>query len=361
MSQTVATTQPEIEGLGTPEDDGWGQYPIDNILIRTEARTVFEVVRRMDKTYVLDPEFQRDFVWDTKKQSKLIESVLMRIPLPVFYLAEDEQGRMIVVDGLQRLTTFRRFLTGELKLDIGRQDMNGKHFADLPAKLQNRVEDCNLTFYVIDSKVPESVRLDIFERVNLGVPLSRQQMRNCLYQGPATRFLKSMAQNPKFLEATGNSFRTLDMRDREAINRYVAFRVLGVESYRGDMDDYLAEALKLLNKNANLIEELELELLAALECAICVFGKHAYRKYQVSQDNRTPINMGLWDVMSVGFSRYGFNRTKPQVDQLRSAFMSLQTNQEFVNAITIGTNSKKKVQARFALFGQLLESVLGPC
>ena len=165
-----------------------------------KARTVDDVLRRIKQDrYVLDPEFQRDFVWKDLKQSKLIESVLMRIPLPVFYLAEDSQGKMIVVDGLQRLSTFNRFVDGELQLTLKDQvELNGKRFADLSPKLQNRIEDCNLTLYIIDSKVPERARLDIFERVNSGEPLTRQQMRNSLYSGSGTRFLKRRSWNSSF-------------------------------------------------------------------------------------------------------------------------------------------------------------------
>ena len=123
-----------IEGLDSVEELGWGDYPIDTVLIRSETRTVFDVVRRMATgMFVMDPEFQRDFIWDESKQSKLIESVIMRIPLPVFYLAEDEQGRMVVVDGLQRLGTFKRFMDNHLRLlRLGeRPDLNGKRFQDL--------------------------------------------------------------------------------------------------------------------------------------------------------------------------------------------------------------------------------------
>ena len=114
----------------------------------------------------MDPDFQRDFIWPEDKQSKLIESVIMRIPLPVFYVAEDDQGRMVVVDGLQRLSTFQRFVKNDLKLRLpDRSQLHEKRFSDLESKLQNRVEDCNLIFYIIDSRVPERARLDIFERV----------------------------------------------------------------------------------------------------------------------------------------------------------------------------------------------------
>ena len=182
----------DVEGLDS-DPGSWGDYPLDELLIRNEVRTIYEVIRRIDQEdrYIMNPDFQRDFIWSLDKQSKLIESVIMRIPLPVFYLAEDKQGRMIVVDGLQRLSTFQRFLKNQLKLKLPHRDsLNGNYFMDLPTKLQNRIEDCNLIFYLIDAKVSESAQLDIFERVNDSVPLTRQQMRNCLYMGEGTRFLK---------------------------------------------------------------------------------------------------------------------------------------------------------------------------
>ena len=232
-------SEEEIEGLVDEKSASWGDYPIDALLIRNEYRTIQDIIRRIDeKRYVMNPEFQRDFIWPVDKQSKLIESVIMRIPLPVFYLAEDPQGRMIVVDGLQRLTTFYRFRKNELKLNLpDRPGLDGKKFDDLPPKLQNRFEDCNLVVYVIDSRVRDQARLDIFERVNGGVPLTRQQMRNCLYMGKATKFLKEESKTDLFLDATGKSLRTDTMRDREFINRFCAFQILEVDEYR-TMDNF---------------------------------------------------------------------------------------------------------------------------
>ena len=214
-SRDGMTGQPEaIEGLDTPKSDGWAEYPLNSVFVRTETRTVGDIVRRIKAgRYIMDPDFQRDFVWPEDKQSKLIESCVMRIPLPVFYVAEATDGRIVVVDGLQRLTTFVRFLNGELTLKgFGSDDdehkthqLNGKKFADLPITLRERIEDTQLTMYILDSKAPERARLDIFDRVNSGVPLSRQQMRNSLYNGAATRWLKGAADSKLFLEATGGS------------------------------------------------------------------------------------------------------------------------------------------------------------
>ena len=102
----------EPEGLDQ-QSLNLGAFPIDSLMIRTETRSVFEVCRRIDSNqYVMDPDFQRQFVWAVDRQSKLIESALLRIPLPVFYLAETSDGKVVVVDGLQRLTTFHRYLNG---------------------------------------------------------------------------------------------------------------------------------------------------------------------------------------------------------------------------------------------------------
>ena len=236
------------------EGGSWGDYPLDEMLIRSDNRAVHDVIRRIGQgRFVMDPDFQRDFIWPEDKQSKLIESVLMRIPLPVFYLAEDVEGGMVIVDGLQRLSTFDRFLKDKLKLRLAdRSDLNGKTFSELHPKFQNRVEDCNLIFYIIDSKVPERARLDIFERVNGGVPLTRQQMRNSLFMGKATRFLKKEAQTEIFRQATGGSLGTSSMRDREFVNRFCAFQILTPSEYRrDDMDKFLADSLRSMNRRSD--------------------------------------------------------------------------------------------------------------
>ena len=346
------------------EDKGasWGDYPIDGLLIRSETRTVYGVVRRIAQGfYVMDPDFQRDFIWKPDKQSRLIESVIMRIPLPVFYLAEDEEGKMIVVDGLQRLSTFERFLKDDLKLRLPDRDrLHGKKFSDLGPKLQNRIEDSNLTFYIMDSKVPERARLDIFERVNGGVALSRQQMRNCLYMGKATRFLKVEARTDLLLKATGGSLRADTMRDREFINRFCAFRILDVKQYRGDMDQYLADCLRTMNRMSDSeIDTIRRDLQRTLQNNYSVFGKHAFRKRLAGTKRRSVINASLWDVMSTGLARYGHRHVSDRSGVLETAFRDLLRDEEFNTAITYATNDDKRVRARLRMTHAMLEEVLG--
>ena len=360
MTQTAPTHQEEeIEGMGDDPDASWGDYPIDAVLIRNEQCQVQDALRRIARgQFIMDPDFQRDFIWDEVKQSKLIESMMMRIPLPVFYLAEDHQGRKVVVDGLQRLSTFRRFVNGDLRLRLpDRPELHGKRFDDLIPKLQIRVEDCNLILYIIDSKAPDQTRLDIFERVNSGVPLTRQQMRNCLYMGEATRFLREESRTDLFLEATGRSLRTTTMRDREFVNRFCAFQILDLNEYR-DMDDFLADCLRKMNAEPELLPALSEHLETTLYNNLHLFGRHSFRKHEPDQEYRNVINASLWDVMSTGLSRYTRQIVKGRSDAVREGLYRLLEDEEFGNSITYGTNGVKQANNRFAMTKAMFEEVL---
>ena len=359
--ETIDQQDDDPEGFDQ-ESESWGNHPIDDITIRSENRTVYDINRRMEKgSFILNPEFQRDFTWPEDKQSKLIESVIMRIPLPVFYLAENSKGKMLVVDGLQRLSTFRCFLKDELKLRLpDREELDGKKFSELPAKLQNRVEDINLIFHIIDSRSPERARLDIFERVNSGEPLTRQQMRNSLYMGPATKFLRNEADTSLFKNATGNSLNRKKMRDREFINRFCAFQIFDLTTYRGDMDQFLAECLIKMNhfEDASL-KVLSDELRRSLENNVIVFGKHAFRRHEPRQSHRSVLNASLWDVASTGFSKYPSEAIEKCSSQIRETMFKLFSDEDFITAITQGTSDMRKVRYRFEVTRNSIRAILG--
>ncbi len=371
LKRPLVNRQPEnvndassiVEPEGLDEDRELGDFPIDTLLIRNEQRTVFEIVRRIDAGgYIMDPEFQRDFVWEPDRQSKLIESVVMRIPLPVFYLAENDEGEIIVVDGLQRLTTFQNFLNNRFKLKLPEQALlNGKRFQDLSPKLQNRIEDCNLILYILDANVPDHAKFQIFKRVNGGVPLTRQQMRNCLYSGPATRWLKDEAATELFLETTGKSLDAKKMRDRELINRFCAFYLIGEATYtKGDMDDFLADALREMNDASETqLSDLSSAFRKTLSLNADLFGRHAFRKHSPGQDSRSILNAALWDVMTTGLARYSKSLVIERAQVLRSGFYELLKDERFNRSITYGPNSAKMVYTRFSMANELFKEVLG--
>jgi hypothetical protein len=352
----------QVEGYEPPEAGGWDGYPLDELAIRPEHRTAVDVVRRIKQgRFVMDPDFQRDFVWDPTKQSRLIESILLRIPLPTFYVAEDKSGRLIVVDGRQRLTTFVRFLQGDLKLKLpDRPELDNKAFSDLDPRLQNRVEDCQLLFYIIDHAVPERARLDIFERVNGGEVLTRQQMRNAIYNGPATEFLRKEAETDLFRMATGDSLNAKKMQDREFVNRFVAFSLAPLEAYKGDMDKWLADGLlRLHGLPAADREQLRTRFRQALENNFAVFGKHAFRKHRSPDQARSIINAALFDVMAQGLADLPGDIVLAHAEALREALYALFDNPAFNKAITYGPNTPKEVRTRFEMTVSMLREVFG--
>ncbi|MDM8552893.1 DUF262 domain-containing protein [Desulfobacterales bacterium HSG2] len=367
-----STMSEEIEGLDTSEIMGWGDYPLDSVFIRQEYRTVSEVVKRIKRErFILNPDFQKDFAWSVKKQSKLIESCLMRIPLPVLYVAEAEDGRIIVVDGLQRLTTFMRYLNDEFslsKLGDGKEDaprdnpLIGKKFSELPLNLQERVEDTQLILYVLDYKAPHRSKLNIFERVNSGEPLARQQMRNCLFSGPATKWLRKAAESKPFLTATGKSLNKKTMRDREAINRFCAFSLLGVEQYKGDMEDFLAKCLEKMNQTSDKdIKTLTHTFRQSMESNYLLFEKHAFRKSLAAKDTaaaRYVINMALFDVCSVIFSRLDPSVVEQKGKKISEVIISLLNENDFNDSITYATNASKQVVKRFEMMEQAIREVV---
>lgn len=366
----------EPEGLDTSESSGWDEYPLDSVFVRKEQRTVNEVVKRINNDrFILNPDFQRDFVWDAKKQSRLIESCLMRIPLPVFYVAEAMDGRIVVVDGLQRLYTFKRYLNDEFalsKLGDGREDtprenpLLGRRFNDLSLTLKERIEDTQLTLYILDAKAPDRAKLDIFERVNSGEPLSRQQMRNCLFSGPGSRWLREAAEKKAFLHATDGKLNKKSMRDREVINRFCAFHLLGADQYKGDMDDFLARALEMMNGlKEQELDRLTQDFVRAMKANILLFGKHAFRKSLADNNqyaSRTVINVALFDVCSALLTHLDESLVNKHADRLRNMIGGLLSeNAEFFQAITYSTNGLKQVKTRFKLMETLISEATSQC
>ena len=361
MIPSQSPIEEEIEGLGDPlADVDENVYPLDDVMVRSETRTVSEVVKRIKRgRFFLAPDFQRDFVWEPSKQSKLMESCIMRIPLPVLYVAEAPDGRILVVDGLQRLTTFVRFLGNKLALTgLGRgHPLDGKRFSDLPIHLQERVEDTQLTLYILDKDAPQRARLDIFERVNSGAILTRQQMRNAIYNGPGTRWLSDMAKEKSFLTATGRSLNAKTMRDREAINRFAGFCLLGWKSYvNGDMDEFLAQTLERLNAEDDEVRcELEKAFIRSMHNNYELFGNHAFRRSLAKgRRKRSIINISLFDVFSWAFTKIPYNVINEDGGRIAQLVVDLVMDPFFEEAVTYSTNSTTQIKERFGMVEQAL-------
>ena len=236
------TVDINIEAEEKEQDENTDNYPNLSIKIEQAQYSIFELKRKYDKDRIcIDPDFQRNLVWTNKQKSELIESVIMQIPLPLIYLAENEDGKLVVVDGRQRLTTFFQFLDNEFRLKDLKilPQINGMNFNELEeSHLYSRyvtiIEDTQLVVQIIKYPTKDRVRFDIFDRVNRGgTPLNKQEMRNALYQGNATKLLDELSKMKSFKDATGGAISPKHMKDKYVILRALCFYLL----WRGNILD----------------------------------------------------------------------------------------------------------------------------
>lgn len=301
----------EYDFLGNTENDDSNIYPHANINVERAQFSIYQLHRKYkQKTLKLDPEFQRANVWNKSQKSELIESVLMGIPLPAFYLNQTKDGTLVVIDGRQRLSTFFSFIDDEFKLDKLKQlrNNNGKYFSDLNEINQAELEDFQLVIQLIKPPTPDRIKFDIFDRVNRGgTKINNQEMRNALYQGNATKFLLNLSKTDEFLKATDFSISDKRMKDKFLILRFTALylrdkKMLVDENgyyidIDGDMEEFLGKTMNFLNNTSeDTLLTLDKEFKKSMTNNINVYGNSSFRRY-LNRSN--PINMLLFDVFSL--------------------------------------------------------------
>ncbi|MDI6904396.1 MAG: DUF262 domain-containing protein [Candidatus Bathyarchaeia archaeon] len=204
--------------------------------VKEESRTVYADKLDLDVAtlcnrvqtgdLVLQPEFQREYVWDDTKASRFIESILMQIPTPVIYLAEDKDGRRLTIDGHQRLRSVFRFWSNDFPLRnlTVFKELNGKKFKDLDKKYQRSLLNGVIRSILIRQESDDDVKFELFERLNTGsVHLNAQELRNCVYLGPYNDLIKDLASDRDFLFILGLKTPDKRMRDRELVLRFLGF------------------------------------------------------------------------------------------------------------------------------------------
>ncbi|MGG0153653.1 DUF262 domain-containing protein [Bacillus mycoides] len=324
-------------------------YPHAEIKVERDQYPIFQLFRKYQKNQiVLDPEFQREDVWNPAQKSELIESVLMGIPLPVFYLNESKDGKLIVVDGRQRLTTFFAFLNNEFKLQKLRilPQINGLKFDELESKYQADIEDFQLIAQIIKPPTPDRIKFDIFDRVNRGgTPLNNQEMRNALYQGQSTSLLKELALSSEFEKATRNSIKSDRMKDRYLILRAISFdlwykdRLKDANNqpivYRNDIDEFLGKSMDFLNKcSEETIWVIKGNFLNSMVCNHIVLGEEAFRRLRTNGRTQ-PINMILFEALTILMMNFSQEECLRNKNMIRNKIENLLGDDKLNKLLTI--------------------------
>ncbi len=357
-------------GLEAEQEDSGSEIkrPFDpeKIKVRTANVVVAQIVSRIDHGEIdLAPGFQRMAgIWNSERKSRLIESLLLRIPIPVFYVAADKEEKWSVVDGLQRTSTIHSYVKGRFRLT--RLEYLTKfdkyRYDDLPRQMQRRISETQLVMNIIEPGTPEEVMFNIFRRINTGgITLNGQEIRHALHPDPVRTYLQELAETEEFLKATNKSIKTDRMADRECVLRFLAFHMEPWEAYSAnDLDGYLGLAMKRINAmSSDERRSLSDDFRKAMRAAFDVFKDDAFRKPYRPDQNRRPVNRSLFEAWGVGLARCSDEKIRVLVHKRRKVinkFASLMNeDREFDTAISYATGAPAGVRKRFQAINDLIE------
>jgi hypothetical protein len=352
----------------------------------------------------LQPDFQRkDRVWPEPRKSKLIESMLMGLPLPVFYFAEKPNGDWIIVDGLQRITTIYDFMRGKFELEKLEvlSGFNGKSFSTLERTEQRKIREYPLTAHLIDMATDkDNIIVELFHRINTyGVKLSDQEIRSALNQGTSVKFLRFLAASSEFKLVTQGKIKPDRQKDMELCLSAISFMLQGYKAFGNQYNEYLSGAMSLMNAHAlyldnkeeidnggallsedhsSLYHEIANKFISGLIIAEQVFGGYAFKKIpQVARN--IPISKPLFELIITYFSELTANQ-KVQVIKHSDSLIDMlyeaidkdadkyaewesdrykEDARGFQYAISTSTGKKVTVRYRFEAFREILKQSTG--
>ncbi|MEM7757186.1 MAG: DUF262 domain-containing protein [Cyanobacteria bacterium P01_A01_bin.40] len=347
------------------------KYDPEKINIVTREPTIEQLLRRIDEqAFDLAPDFQRQAnIWKDDVKSRLIESILIRIPLPAFYVDATNEDKWLVVDGLQRLSALKHFIsdTGKNRLKlIGLEyltELEGKTYEELERRYQRRLEETQVTVYLIDKGTPTEVKYNIFKRINTGGErLLPQEIRHALNPGQATKFIAKLADLEEFKRVVPLSESKIKrMDDREFTLGFLAFKITSYQEYEnGNRDTFLSDALaKANNLSQDEIEKIKRDFQQSMAVAFKVFGDNAFRKLSKNNPRKYPLNKALFEAWSVSFSNLNLNELEI-IEKRRHELITIFTNyldkdQKFLKSVSQAAN---KVDYRFRTIEKILKEVI---
>lgn len=312
---------------------------------------------------ILDPDYQRNYVWNNTKASLLVESILLNIPIPVIYASEDEEGKWIVVDGLQRLSSLEKFyddkfkLTGLETLD----ELNGLKYSALEDVIQNRLDRGELRVIVLQSDSDPNIQFDIFMRLNTGaVKLNEQELRNCLYRGKLNDTIKDIAKTNSFIKKI-LPVKTDRMLANELILRYLAVSEHfdkdknEIKNYDGRIKNLINSYMKHhQNDTDEFLNEARAKFNTQIEKAHAIWDTLAFKK----NDKATKINAALFECIMIGFEDYSLSSLLPKKDKIVALVNTLLSDPTFVKSLDKATGNTEVLNSRISTFRRRLGELM---
>ena len=305
------------------------------------------------KILLIEVPYQREYVWDDAKASRLIESLLLNVPIPVCYFGENEDGTWEVIDGLQRIQSIVRFLKNNFTLRglSVLAEMNGKKFHELPARDQRRIESRTLRFVVITEESHPDIKFDVFERLNTGaVKLLPQELRNCIYRGQLNEGLHRLANNKVFRSAIGRS-RDSRMRDEELVLRFLALYA-NLPGYKPPVTQFLNEHMRD-NREHQPDSDAVKVFLDTMKVLGDIFHGHAFRTIQDGKESSN-LNRALFDAVSLSIAYADRQEVAKQAESLIAAHRKLLGDSRFGVLIGRATADRTRMHGRVRMYTGML-------
>lgn len=332
-------------------------YPIDY-----PFETLVQRAKAIPAKLILNPDFQRKYKWDKdgdERSSKFIESCLMRIPLPACYFAEQANGNHEVIDGVQRITTIKRFFNNEFKLEglTVFKELEGKTFDEL-GDYKNELESTTIRCIILRKENPKVLVQEIFARLNQGaVQLTAQEIRHAIYPGTLDALLIELGKMP-FIEAFGRGQAgTQDKNGREPEEMVLRFFAM-----RGDMNDYEDILSKYLDKfimnHQNISEEdidlLKVEFNTTFNRCMIAFDNKPFIDFTKEKPKQSLVHYDLlmWSFRSLTDQFVEDN--KIQISQL---FKELCLDERFIRTLSGGLQKKSSILKRRELWLAKLDTI----
>lgn len=361
----------ESEAFSAPDDDPidfWEkkQRELVTSVVDYNLSTLAEITR--DKTIDLAPRYQRRFRWDAQRQSKLIESFLMNVPIPPIFLNEDSYGQYSVIDGKQRLTAVTEFMLGRLRLSglTVFSDINGLTFDELPSKLQAVLKTRpTLRAVIVLRQSDVDVKFEVFRRLNTGgVKLNAQEIRNSTYPGTTNNLILDLSEHPELHAALGIKVKAKsplyrEMRDAEFVVRYLTFRdswqdVSG--GMRREMDRFMAEHQ---NETESWILDSKRDFLEAVASVVAAFGTYAFRRWQPDAGTwRKQVLASLFDAQMFACRDWNEQDLVDNQPDLIRGMKKLFKSAEFRKSIDAATNTPSYFKRRIELVSEMIEQTI---
>lgn len=336
--------------------------------VRTQAVTydIGTIIQQIDdKKIKLNPEYQRKYRWDDVKSSRLIESLILNIPIPFIYLSNDvdidsdvtdEDGYYSVIDGQQRLTAIKNYLEDKFALTgLGIiSDLDGLKFSQLPDFLKRRINDRTINCLRIDSTVDETVKFDVFERLNTGsVQLTSQELRNSTYGGPFNKLLQELSKDQTFIALTHFSKKRIDkMDDLEFILRFFALTGGRYKKYTPLMSNFLSRFMQQhQNDQPEKIQTFRKQFLSAMQRIARHLGTEAFAKKNPSGSNRklaSRFNAAVFDAVVISDDDI-YRLDKHYKQNARAEFDKLFDNEAFITATRGSITDANALKTRITL------------